>query len=401
MINKICGIYCILNTVNGKLYVGQSHNILKRWKTEVSGHRINNHLRAAFEKYGIEKFKFFILEECKSDELSNREKFYISLYKSFDRDFGYNKTLGGEGSVGYVPTEETRKKVSLANKGRKYTDKQLINVKKSARIKHENGVCGISVYCYETKKVYSSCALAADELGVRKETIRRCLKGLSYSSGGYHFCRVEDKDTFIPNYHPYKGKKGHKPSAYNLQRIREVNTGRKKSPEEIEKLRKANIGKTLSEETKQKIRDHARHSPLTEEHKKAISEANKRRVVEQNLGKRVYCFETDTVYNTIAEAARMNNIGDDTLVSRCCNGKLLSTNGLHFCFEQDKDTFKIKEPLHNGTVVKCIELDMTFESLNKAENFLRNKGYKVNKKGISLVCQGKQDKTGNLHFKFV
>lgn len=45
--------------------------------------------------------------------------------------------------------------------------------------------------------------------------------------------------------------------------------------------------------------------------------------------KKVYCIETDTTYNSLSEAARATNtnIGN---ISKCLNGKLTHTKGLHF-----------------------------------------------------------------------
>lgn len=57
MSKVICGIYKITNRINGKIYIGQSVNIVRRWyahKECVS----NNHLSAAIAKYGLENFDF-------------------------------------------------------------------------------------------------------------------------------------------------------------------------------------------------------------------------------------------------------------------------------------------------------------------------------------------------------
>ncbi|PZO39817.1 MAG: hypothetical protein DCF19_13060 [Pseudanabaena frigida] len=79
-----CGIYQIVNQVNGKSYIGQSRNIEKRWRKHKSG--LNREtalqqgsypLRSAFLKYGLIKFKFEIIEECSENDLLIREQYWI------------------------------------------------------------------------------------------------------------------------------------------------------------------------------------------------------------------------------------------------------------------------------------------------------------------------------------
>ena len=100
-----CGIYKITNTVNQKSYIGQSIHIENRWtdekyvSTDPIDPRYNSSLSKAFRKYGIENFKFEILEECSKEELSNREIYYINLYNTYYN--GYNETTGGQGSSNY------------------------------------------------------------------------------------------------------------------------------------------------------------------------------------------------------------------------------------------------------------------------------------------------------------
>ena len=100
-----CGIYKITNTVNQKSYIGQSIHIENRWtdekyvSTDPTDPRYNSSLSKAFRKYGIENFKFEILEECSKEELSNREIYYINLYNTYYS--GYNETTGGQGSSNY------------------------------------------------------------------------------------------------------------------------------------------------------------------------------------------------------------------------------------------------------------------------------------------------------------
>lgn len=93
------GVYKITNLVNGNSYIGISTNIEERWKyhrkpSSWNGREANKTLYKAFKKYGIENFSFDVLEECAPNMLSEKEKYYISLYNTYEA--GYNETTGGE-----------------------------------------------------------------------------------------------------------------------------------------------------------------------------------------------------------------------------------------------------------------------------------------------------------------
>lgn len=93
------GIYKITNTTNGKVYIGQSVDITTRLKTHIkAGLGIDasstSRLYNEMQKYGVWNFTFELLEECKKDELNEKEKFWISMYRS--NEFGLNSTKGNK-----------------------------------------------------------------------------------------------------------------------------------------------------------------------------------------------------------------------------------------------------------------------------------------------------------------
>lgn len=109
-------IYRITNLTNGKTYIGQH-----KYET-LDDNYIGSGvlLHKAYEKYGIENFKKEII--CKNvqykETIDDMERFYIKKERT-QNPFGcYNLTDGGEGSIGRLCSEETRKKISEAHKGK-------------------------------------------------------------------------------------------------------------------------------------------------------------------------------------------------------------------------------------------------------------------------------------------
>ena len=90
------GIYKITNP-KGKLYIGKSKNIEKRFKSYYKMWHCNQQIQLfnSLRKYGPENHTFEIIEECCIDQLNKREIYYIKLYNSLDN--GLNLTMGGEG----------------------------------------------------------------------------------------------------------------------------------------------------------------------------------------------------------------------------------------------------------------------------------------------------------------
>lgn len=93
-------IYRITNLINHKSYIGKTEygNPEKRWnehKRDMRKDRCKDRaLYRAMRKYGVDNFRFEILEE--TDNPCDRERFYIKKFNTFH--YGYNMTRGGDGT---------------------------------------------------------------------------------------------------------------------------------------------------------------------------------------------------------------------------------------------------------------------------------------------------------------
>lgn len=154
-------VYCIQNVTNKKIYIGRTFDCKKRWCAEIytafnknsGGYR--NALSGAFRKYAKTKdkvkdfFTFQVLEEFENlEESLEAEQFWIEFFRSnvyqFGRSFGYNLTSGGEGVLGLIHSEESKKKqaISMMGKfaaeknpffGKKHTEESKIKLSESLK----------------------------------------------------------------------------------------------------------------------------------------------------------------------------------------------------------------------------------------------------------------------------
>ena len=207
-------IYLIKNKANGKCYIGQTkeqkgfndrynhlgegiERVYKLHKSNKKHNRYyNKHLLSAIEKYGLEAFE---VNKCLDyafslEELNIKEKVYIQLYDSFEN--GYNETLGGEGKKGFIPSEETRKRLSEAKKGKNHPfygkhfseeHKQKLSEANKGKNAGENNPRAKAVYCYEKNEIRLTAKEWADELCLNRARISYCCKGKRNHTGGYHF----------------------------------------------------------------------------------------------------------------------------------------------------------------------------------------------------------------------
>ncbi len=240
---------------NGKVYIGITGQKPKyRWNNG-NGYKENKHFYSAIRKYRWKNIKHEILETgLTKEQACAKEIEYITYYDSANRDKGYNNSTGGECSAlgthlsvearrkiseankgkhkehhsspetrkkiseahkgrhlsvetrrklseankGKIPcnkgkhhSPEARKKISEANKGKHLsteTRKKLSESKKREILWNQK-----AVICVETGILYRSCTEAAESIGVTKGVISKAVRGITKTSGGYHWKYVEEQ----------------------------------------------------------------------------------------------------------------------------------------------------------------------------------------------------------------
>lgn len=111
--NYIGSIYVLCNTINQKVYVGQTVQVIdKRLERHKSNAKLgcSEPIYNAIRKYGWENFKSFIIYQTSEvstreeifKELNDKEVYYIDYFKSTDKKHGYNICLGGAGKTGTI-----------------------------------------------------------------------------------------------------------------------------------------------------------------------------------------------------------------------------------------------------------------------------------------------------------
>lgn len=165
---------------NNKRYIGITCNSLNTRRSE---HRSKvNHGSKLYVHNALRKYNndvtWSILEHCDSyEKAQERERYYINDYKTFG-DFGYNLTVGGEGSTGYKFTAEQRERMSKSHCGYNMPLQQRQAIRRGNLGKITGKARKIRVINVNTGKikVYSSIMQAVRE-GFDRVGISKCCLG--------------------------------------------------------------------------------------------------------------------------------------------------------------------------------------------------------------------------------
>lgn len=131
------------------MYIGSTSDLNVRWdhhRIQLRANRHHNkHLQAAWNKYTKDAFKFEIIEECTINDLIEREQYWIDILNVVTN--GYNKRKIAHSNRGMMYSEETKLKMSLAQKGKTLSSEHIANLigrkySEEARLNMSRGATG-------------------------------------------------------------------------------------------------------------------------------------------------------------------------------------------------------------------------------------------------------------------
>lgn len=232
-------VYRITNTVNGKIYIGQTIDP----DTRKESHRKHgkymphtNHFYNAVKKHGWEAFRFEEIDTAFSpEELNHMETYWIKWFNATDPEVGYNIAKGG---ADRSCQESTRRKISESHKrnirlglkshsysGKRRSDEEKAHMSEIVKIRYKDGFIhpmlgkkqspehlaktraagalrSHAIRCVQTGVEYPSIREAERQLDIAVGTISGCLRGVNKTAGSYQWEYVDAASIVRRPYRP-------------------------------------------------------------------------------------------------------------------------------------------------------------------------------------------------------
>lgn len=167
----------------GKRYYGATKmDVNRRWKRNGRGYIHNKYFTNAIKKFGWSNIQHIVVARG----LSEDEAYWleVKLIKEFDTtnpNKGYNISKGGKGWMGCKHSEDYKKKLSKANKGKHHTEDAKKKIGDANRGK--NNFKAKSVICITTKRIFYTVTEGSKYYGIANSGVTRCCKGEQKSAG--------------------------------------------------------------------------------------------------------------------------------------------------------------------------------------------------------------------------
>lgn len=215
-------IYMHTNKLNGKFYIGQTcQDMKKRAGSNGSRYRMCERFYEAIKEYGWDNFEHTVLfSGLSANEANELEEELITNTRSYDSSIGYNIALGGSGmtserSKALWANPEYRVRISEANKAKwadeeyhkersdlykeQWKDPEKRKRRSVQAVKrwadesfHEKArkavleACATKVRCIETGEIFDAIVDACKKYNIHHSNLIRSIRK-GCRSGGYHW----------------------------------------------------------------------------------------------------------------------------------------------------------------------------------------------------------------------
>ena len=184
-------IYMYVNKINGKIYIGQTKNFIKRHKRHMKKSQDKCLFDRELKEYGENNFDIFILKENIPTRclLNLFECYYIEKYKTLTNNNLYNVSSGGhymENPFANKTEEEMKiigEKISKNHKDCSGESNPMYNKKGKNHPKSKFTMChNLDNTIIE---FYESQTEASEKTGVGRRDISACCNGKQKSAGKF------------------------------------------------------------------------------------------------------------------------------------------------------------------------------------------------------------------------
>ena len=388
MDNIVC-IYKITNTVTGDFYIGQTINFHNR----IRCHKNNPppKMREDIKKYGWDAFKAEMVEECAVENLTEKERDYIKSLKPAYNTHPFDYTITeetrrkiSEANKGKFVSIKTREKISKAKKGKKFSLEHCKKIQKRMQAQAVD-LFGKAIICIETQEVFKCMVDAAEKLGIKPQNLTAALHGRQKTAGGYTWKYADES---------LNAEENVQIQTENRKLILCVETG-----EIFHSITEAANAKGT---TLKGISNVIRGRAITSggfHWKYADDQLNgKVRDESDRCDKRkpVICVETGEVFQSISEAARHFGILGQGITD-VLNGVKVTTGGYHWHYADgrpDKTRERKKQKIFTKPVI-CIETGQIFPSVKDAIVFAN-----VSRSTFFTILKNPDKTAGGFHWKY-